>query len=289
MSQTMNQLKAFFRNRDDLKVFAMNGSKVNKNIPDDIFKDYDVVFFSTNFKQYIEDSSFLDLFGEPLIKTEPESDPICPNELLEGKGYVYLVQYISGLRIDFQFRDIDTLDNYLKEDSLTQIIEDKEKLVTSEIMPNDSDYWLKKPSKEQIEFSIAEFWWLIPNILKSSLRKQEILAQFYFDLTRKELFQLIAWSIANETTWNENYGKEFTAILDKVTDKERQQIMSLFQVGTTDSLYKGIRTMMSLQEKYLKRIAPSYNIDLNKFLAYQHIPYTYLMSKDEVTLAKKFK
>ncbi|MFC6348197.1 aminoglycoside 6-adenylyltransferase [Vagococcus carniphilus] len=289
MSQTMNQLRAFFRNRDDLKVFAMNGSKVNKNIPDDIFKDYDVVFFSTNFKQYIEDSSFLDLFGETLIKTEPESDPICPNELLEGKGYVYLVQYVSGLRIDFQFRDIDTLDNYLKEDSLTQIIEDKEKLVTSEIMPNDSDYWLKKPSKEQIEFSIAEFWWLIPNILKSSLRKQEILAQFYFNLTRKELFQLIAWSIANETTWNENYGKEFSAILDKVTDKERQQIMSLFQVGTTDSLYKGIQTMMSLQEEYLKRIAPSYDIDLKKLLAYQHIPYTYLMSKDEVTLAKKFK
>lgn len=156
-------------------------------------------------------------------------------------------------------------------------------------MPNDSDYWLKKPSKEQIEFSIAEFWWLIPNILKSSLRKQEILAQFYFNLTRKELFQLIAWSIANETTWNENYGKEFSAILDKVTDKERQQIKSLFQVGTTDSLYKGIQTMMSLQEKYLKRITPSYDIDLKKFLAYQHIPYIYLMSKDEVTLAKKFK
>lgn len=290
MTNTMEKLTQFFEANEDLRVFSMNGSKVNSTIPDDIFKDYDVVFFSTDFSKYINDSSFLDIFGDRLIQTEPESDPKSPNELLHGDGYVYLVQYVSGLRIDFQFRALSQLDSYLKEDSLTKIIADKDKLIQTHIVPSDTDYWLEQPTEKDVLFSITEFWWLFPNILKATLRNQLLLSEFYLDLARKELFQLMIWGIASKEGWDKNYGKEFTALLKYLTKKEHSCVMSLFNVGSQKQIYDALLEMMALYEDTSATLFDGFSqLDTATLDEYRHIPYKYLISKNQNDLAKMFK
>lgn len=290
MTEVMQKLCAFFEANDDLSVFGMNGSKINVNIPDDIFKDYDVVFFTTDVKKYSNDSSFLELFGTILIKTEPETEPNHPEEMLKEKEYIYLVQYESGLRIDFQFRDISLLTSYLKEDSLTEIIADKEGRISTTILPSDSDYWLRKPTSESVLISITEFWWLIPNILKATLRDQLLLAEFYLDLTRKELFQLIAWSIANEEGWDKNYGKELTLLLTYLSSEEKLRVMSLFNTGSVEQIYQATLEMIRLQEEYQNTLPNEFlQHQMTALNQYKEIPVKYLISKGEDKLAAKFK
>lgn len=55
----MDLLETFFYQSDDLLVFLMNGSKINVNIPDDKFKDFDVVFFTNDSAKYIGNSEFI--------------------------------------------------------------------------------------------------------------------------------------------------------------------------------------------------------------------------------------
>ncbi|HCQ8729846.1 TPA: aminoglycoside 6-adenylyltransferase, partial [Enterococcus faecalis] len=54
----MDLLETFFYQSDDLLVFLMNGSKINVNIPDDKFKDFDVAFFTNNSAKYKGNSEF---------------------------------------------------------------------------------------------------------------------------------------------------------------------------------------------------------------------------------------
>lgn len=289
MTDIMSQLKQFFHEKEDLKVFGMNGSKVNPNIPDDKFKDYDVVFFTTDLEQYIRDDSFLNQFGDILIMTEPEKDCVTPNELLNGKGYVYLVQYMDGLRIDMQFRLLETLEEYLIEDSLTLIIEDKEGLVKNLPIPTESNYYLNKPCKEQVEASITEFWWMVPNILKATLRNQLLLAEFYTRLAREELIQGITWTIAIEEGWNKNYGKEYTHILNYLEGADHKTLMASFKTGSSLNILASLQEMITLENKYTKKLVSHFNLNPEKFNKFKDIPAIYLNSKGESVLAERFK
>lgn len=51
-NQMMDLLIQFAKENQDIRLFAMNGSRVNPKIPDDSFKDYDVVFFTDNITKY---------------------------------------------------------------------------------------------------------------------------------------------------------------------------------------------------------------------------------------------
>ncbi|HCM90210.1 MULTISPECIES: aminoglycoside 6-adenylyltransferase [Vagococcus] len=289
MSETMQQLKQFFREQKDLKVFGMNGSRVNPNIPEDKFKDYDVVFFTTDLDKYIKDPSFLNTFGEILIMTEPENDPVCPNELLKGKGYVYLVQYVDGLRIDLQIRLLETLTDYLVEDSLTLIIEDKDNLIKNLPVPTESDYYLTKPSQLQVENSITEFWWMVPNILKATLRNQLLLAEFYLRLAREEVVQTMTWTIAAKEGWNKNYGKECTHSLNYLDKETRAQLSNSFVTGDSEKILVALREMIALEERYGDMLVVDFNLNPEKYKKYKEIPYIYLKSKGESILAETFK
>ncbi|MGL4696395.1 aminoglycoside 6-adenylyltransferase [Enterococcus larvae] len=285
--ETMEQLTAFFEENSDLKVFGMNGSRTNKNIPLDRFKDYDVVFFTDEVLKYKNDSTFLSDFGEILLFTEPEidaSDPLFP----ENEGYIYLVQYTDGTRIDIQFRMVDKLDAYLKEDSLTQIIGDKEGRVTSMSTPSDSDYWLKQPTQSAYEQSIKEFWWEFNNTLKATLRGELLLAQFYLNLTREELILLMTWTIAQKYGYAKNYGKKYTKLLDHLSDSEQAILLSTFDTGSVESIYKALKRMKQLEERYTKAFEEGGAVDYQSLLPLKDVPSKYLKSKGYLELADFF-
>lgn len=283
----MTQLMDFFESNDDLKIFSMNGSKTNTNIPDDIFKDYDVVFFTDNVSKYKIDSSFLEQFGEILLFTEPEIeavDPLFP----QGNGYIYLVQYTNGVRIDVQFRSLDQLETYLKEDSLTQLIADKEGLVTKAPLPNDSDYWLKPPTQTTFEASVKEFWWEMNNTLKATLRGELLLAQFYLALIREELILLMTWTLAHEHGYERNYGKKYTGILKYLSDEERQLLMGTFDTGSTEKIYHSLKQMKKLEEDYLPVLGEACGFDYQDLISLNEVPAKYLNSKNQQELAAYF-
>ncbi|GAA3025826.1 aminoglycoside 6-adenylyltransferase [Tetragenococcus solitarius] len=291
MDKTMQRLTNFFETNDDLKVFAMNGSKLDKNIPDDKFKDFDVVFFTDCIEKYKKDRTFLNIFGEILLLTEPDGEGYVGKLTFPEKdGYIFLVQFENGIRIDMQFLQLKKLEEYLTEDSLTKIIGDKDARIKMDVVPNDSDYWQVKPKANEIEYSVKEFWWQFNNTLKATLRNEFLLAQFYLNLTREELFRLITWFLSFEHGFDKNYGKQNHKIIVLLSEDVRKKIYKTFETSSTEQLLVSLKAIGELELTFLVELYKYMDSDfMTKLIELKSVPIKFLNSKGEGESAEYFK
>ncbi|GAA4080873.1 hypothetical protein GCM10022410_25810 [Amphibacillus indicireducens] len=77
-----------------VRAVGLNGSRTNRNAPKDIFQDYDVVYLVTEMESFLEQPSWIDVFGEQLIIQTPEDMSLFPPEL--GNRYSYLMLFTDG-------------------------------------------------------------------------------------------------------------------------------------------------------------------------------------------------
>ena len=63
-----------------IRAVYMNGSRTNKNVPKDIFQDYDVVYVVTETKSFIEDKEWISNFGEIWFMQYPDEHPDYPSD-----------------------------------------------------------------------------------------------------------------------------------------------------------------------------------------------------------------
>lgn len=287
--QMMLKFQNFFNDNEDIRVFAMNGSRTNPNVTDDKFKDYDVVFFTDDVDKYVNDHSFMTQFGELLLVTEPGHDELYLPEQLDVEGrHNFLVLYQNGLRIDWQFRPLKQLKGYLSEDTLTRIVGDKDSRVTTSLHPNDRQYWLGRPSEKMFNSSVKEFWWEFVNTLKAAIRQENFLAQFYLNLTREELIRMLTWGVATSHGFDRSYGKENQQTLKLLAPKIQRHVLDTFDTSSINAIYTALKTMAQLENQAIKLVGDKLNFDYQTLLALDQVPMTYLRSKDEIELATYF-
>ncbi|KRO27820.1 hypothetical protein DY78_GL002883 [Lactiplantibacillus fabifermentans DSM 21115] len=263
----------------------MNGASINPTLTPDKFTDYDVAFFTTDVTPYRNDDHFLTEFGTVLLQTEPPTPLIAdPTD-----GCTYLVQYTSGLRIDFQFYPLTQLPTYLQSERLTQIIGDKDQRLPRPKVPTDQDFWTTKPTPTQYDETVREFWWQFLNTLKANCRHQTLLAQTYLNLTRAELVQLWTWRVAFEQGFDRSYGKQNTTLLAYLTPTDTAQLMATFNTDSTRAINHALRTMQQLFVPLARLISDDLPIDYQQWQPLEHVPQRYLLSKAEPKLAHFFK
>lgn len=281
--QLLHSLTDFAKENQDIRLFALNGSRVNAKIPNDSLKDYDVVFFTDNVKKYIKNPSFFEGFGEVLLHTEPENG-LFPKTFSPDEGYIYLVQYMDGTRIDFQFRMLSHLAAYLKEDSLTKILLDKDRRVKEPIIPDDSTHWVKKPSQKLFQASLAEFWWQNLNALKALAREELTLAYFYVTISREELLRLLTWKTALTHGFNRSYGKQNHQIIQLLGQEEQSALQATY-CGLSISQQA---TALTNMEKVVEQIMPQLGKELNySYPDFSQIVTIYLKAHGQTELLRK--
>ncbi|MBP2097227.1 aminoglycoside 6-adenylyltransferase [Enterococcus rivorum] len=279
-NRMMDLFIEFVNKNQDIRLFSMNGSRVNTKIPNDSFKDYDVVFFTDDIQKYQKNTSFLREFGEIILLTEPENG-LFPASFLPEEGYIYLVQYMDGNRIDFQFRCLDQLETYIKEDSLTKIILDKDQRVKKQPVLDDSTHWIKKPTQTIFQASIAEFWWQNLNVLKALAREELTLAFSYLTSCREELIRLLTWKTALFYGFNRSYGKQHHQIIALLNQEEKQLLMSTYSGLSVTEMISSLKQMNQLVEKVVPELGNKLNYSYHD---YSEVPYLYLKEKGKTEL-----
>lgn len=238
----LTNLMNFFERQADCRLWAMNGSLINPRHHPDKFSDYDVAFFTSDVTPYRQDDHFLTQFGEVLLQTTPPTPHVTAPE----KGCTYLVQYTSGLRLDFQFYALDQLANYLASDRLTKIMADKDQRVTQPLIPSDRDYWILKPTPAQYRATVHEFWWQFLNTIKANCRGEFGLAQFYLNLTRNELIQIWTWLLASPDGFERSYGKQNTDLINKLPPQDRAALLATFDSSSEQAINQALRALQTL-------------------------------------------
>ena len=73
---TMYQLFLDIANADSrIRAVYLNGSRTNKNVPKDIFQDYDIVFVVTQTADFIREKHWIRKFGTVLYMQRPDEHP----------------------------------------------------------------------------------------------------------------------------------------------------------------------------------------------------------------------
>lgn len=124
----------------------MNGSRVNPNVMQDDFQDYDVVFVVTETSSFINDKKWINNFGSPFYFQLPDENPNFPND--KENFYGYLVQFDDGVRMDIHIETLSHALENIKNDSLCKILIDKNNYLPKIPESSDKDYWVKHPSQE---------------------------------------------------------------------------------------------------------------------------------------------
>lgn len=198
--EVINQLLSFSEDNDMVRAVLLNGSRANPNIKNDIFSDYDVKFAVTDPKYFLNNQEWIKYFGEIIIMQQ--------NNIHENgeEWYIFLMIFSDGIRIDLSFIKAENICNYL-DDSLTIKLMDKDNLIRDLDLPSDKSYYTQKPTQEEFDKTINNFWWVSTYVAKGIWREELPYAKYMLDvIVRDSLTKLVAWYIGMNHNWRVNTG-----------------------------------------------------------------------------------
>lgn len=193
--QVLAQLLTFAREHDSIHAVVMNGSRVNPNAPKDLFNDYDVVFYTSEPRRFLEDQSWIAYFGDLIILQQ--------NDFTEHglSGYIFLMLFTDGVRIDLAFDPLEYL-AYVADDSLAEVLLDKDNRIPPLPPSSDRGYLIQKPARKAFDEAVNEVFWCSGNVAKGIWREELAYAHYMLEtFIRPQILNLLEWYAAMQHGW----------------------------------------------------------------------------------------
>ena len=233
--------------REDERIHAvyMNGSRTNKNVPKDIFQDYDVVYVVTDTKPFIEDKEWIHNFGEIWFMQYPDEHPDFPSD--KENFYGWLMQFKDGNRIDLHVESVPHAKEHICDDKLCNILLDKDGILPNIPESTDEERHVKRPTKEQFLCTCTEFWWCLNNVAKGLWRQEIPYAQDMLNFhVRKQLEKMLSWKIGIGTDFSVSVGKSAKYMYKWLTKEEYETYLSTYSSGTTADGWRAVFVMTKI-------------------------------------------
>ncbi|MGN6715258.1 aminoglycoside 6-adenylyltransferase [Anaerocolumna jejuensis] len=197
--------------REDERIRAvyMNGSRTNPNVTRDSYQDYDIVYVVTETASFLKDKDWIGKFGDIAMVQEPDSNDLGFGMNADySRSYGWLMLFMDGNRIDLHIQIKEVTEEEYTADTLTVPLLDKDSILPSIPLSNDSGYWIQKPSKCRYDGCCNEFWWCLNNVAKGLVRNQMPYAmRMYHKTVHAELDKMIEWYIGTQTGFKISAGK----------------------------------------------------------------------------------
>lgn len=227
---------------DRIRVVYMNGSRTNKNVPRDIFQDYDVVYIVTDTAPFIEDKQWINKFGDIWFMQYPDENPDFPSD--KENFYGWLMQFRDGNRIDLHVESIEHGKKHIGDDKLCKILLDKDNILTDIVEATDSDYWVKKPTRRRYACCCNEFWWCLNNVAKGLWREEIPYVQDMLNYcVRKELEKMLSWKIGVKTDFSVSVGKSAKYMYRWLGQEEYETYLATYSLGTVEDCWRAVFVM----------------------------------------------
>ncbi|MGP4042141.1 aminoglycoside 6-adenylyltransferase [Gracilibacillus sp. D59] len=254
--EMMNAVIDFAEADERIRIVGMNGSRTNPKIKKDRFQDYDIVYLVTDMEPFLENRKWLDYFGKRMIMQTPEESALFPATL--GNWFSFLIQFADGNRIDLMLIPLEELDLYLKNDSLTKILLDKDNLIEVPPIPDESSHYIKRPSPQQFTDSCNEFWWVTPYVAKGLCRGEFLYATYHLDkVLREELLRMIAWNVGAEHDFKVNLGAANKFLHHYLESNQWEPLQQTYRLDSLDKCWDGLFLMGKLFQQQAKKLANS--------------------------------
>ena len=232
----------FARADERVRGVILNGSRANPNAPRDKYQDYDIVYVVRDFNSFLDDQSFLDIFGERLIMQMPETmrDP-------DGSGHFnWLMLFTDGNRLDLTIIPIEKPE-LISGDSQSVLLLDKDGFLPEFPPASDRDYLIKPPSELFYSSCCNNFWWCLQNVAKGIARDELPYAmEMYNEIVRSDLKDMINWYIGVKNDFKVSAGKLGKYYKRLLPAEIYQKYMSTYSDASYDRLWKAVSAACGL-------------------------------------------
>jgi aminoglycoside 6-adenylyltransferase len=259
--EMMDLILTFAKNDDDIRVVAMEGSKLNKNAPVDRFQDFDIAFIVTNMEKYKKNDDWLDVFGKRAIMQKPEAMPMFPPTWLgDSRRFSYLMTFEDGNKIDLGSVPLSELKPYFsRADSLLKILLDKDNICPPVKEPSDIDFHVKKPSQDFLDNCCNEFWHVSIYVTKGLCRNELLYAIKHLDIMREQMLAMISWKAGIEASFSMSVGKSYK-YLDKYISKDAwETIKKTYKNDTTEGVWDSLIICCNIFQETTKFVSEKLN------------------------------
>lgn len=234
-----------------IRAVILNGSRANPNAPRDLFQDFDIVYVVTEVASFVENSKWLERFGEMMILQTPDAMGAAPPR----DQFAYLMQFTDGNRIDLTLYPVAKLETF-GTDSLSVLLLDKDGIVAPFPPPNESDYFPKPPTAKEFADCCNEFWWVSVYVAKGLWRAQIVYAKYAMDqIVRAELEKMLTWRIGVRTQFSKNvgtFGKYFQNYLDA---REWELLLQTYANADCENTWRALFAMCELFRESARAVA----------------------------------
>lgn len=256
--EMMKKLIDFAKNDDRIRLVTLEGSRTNPNIPPDLFQDYDLSYFVTDMNSFKENDQWLQVFGKPVMMQKPEDMELFPPEL--GNWYSYLILFEDWNKLDLTLIPVHEANDYFTHsDGLVQVLLDKDILVKHEVIANDHQYWIKKPTAREFDDCCNEFWMVSTYVVKGLGRKEILFAIDHLnEIARPNLLRMMAWKIGSEQGYNFSVGKNYKFINRYLPDEDWEKLLSTYVENGYEEMWQSLFTCYELFRNYSKAVSESF-------------------------------
>lgn len=244
-----------------IKSVTMNGSRINPKASKDFFQDFDVVYFVDDLDSFVKNPDWINVFGRRLILQMPET---MGDNKPPYKKFSYLMQFIDGNRIDLTLVPADEKNNYLKQDTLTAVLLDKDNFMPKLPNPTDESHWIKRPTEKDYKDCLNEFWWVSTYVAKGLWRKEITYANYHIEHSlRKELLKLFDWKVGIENRFEISLGK-CDKYLESYLPKETfDKFLRTYNLSDYERCWDALFLLIDLFRKTAVYVAEKLNFTYN--------------------------
>ncbi|EPY09236.1 aminoglycoside 6-adenylyltransferase [Paenibacillus alvei TS-15] len=253
--EMMDMFIEFAKQDDRIRLATLEGSRTNINITPDAYQDYDISYFVTNLDSFKANDQWLDAFGERLMMQKPENMELFPPEL--GNWFSYLILFKDGNKLDLTLIPLNEVEAYFTDsDGLVEVLLDKDSLIPNEVVPNDVQYWIKKPTARELDDCCNEFWMVSTYVLKGLERKEILFAiDHLHEVARPNLLRMMAWHIGAERGYTFSVGKNYKFIDRYLPPEDWETLLVTYAESSYPSMWQSLFTCCELFRKYSKAVA----------------------------------
>lgn len=215
-TQILEQFNAWSRGNELVRAAILTSSRANSKRKTDVLSDYDIEFYVTDIAPFRRSDAWLTHFGEVMVRW-----PFKPRLGAPWADITRLVIFSDAVRIDFQIHKVAEIAPDAFDDDYKVLI-DKDGLLSKLRAPTHTTHLVKKPTLDQYETLVNEFWWNAHYVPKY-LRRDELpfaAGMLGESVRSRYLHTVIEWFIGLQHDWSVNTGicgRKFKRYLDEQT------------------------------------------------------------------------
>ncbi|MFC4598790.1 aminoglycoside 6-adenylyltransferase [Cohnella hongkongensis] len=248
-----------------IRAVYMNGSRTNPNAPKDIFQDYDVVYVVTETSSFINDETWMNVFGDLIMMQEPDkNDHSMGIDMDFTRSYGYLMLFTDGNRIDLHIETKESMLEGYVSDKLTVPLLDKDNCLPIIPAATDIDYHVKKPTEPLYSGSCNDFWWCLQNVAKGIWRDELPYAKQMFEhVIRPRLDEMISWWVGTQNGFQVSIGKMGKYMNKYLPESYWEMYKETFSDSNYENMWNSIFTSCELFRALAKDVAEYFRYSYN--------------------------